>query len=281
VLDANMQLTVRGIVGKIYVSATDSPQNAARNGDENRTLDDAAADVAALWKATCTGDIGRYDREGRVELIARDGDYVWFRGMLVNLSRIEHYLKKTGSITEVAVALSTDSSGRPELVAYIFSAEGRVTELTVVRTSLGQSLPTYMIPSRYVSVVRLPRKGNGEVDRSKLKELDQDCSSEIEGYTAPQTYLQETVCTMFSELLDVQPVGVHDNFFELGGHSLILTRLANRIKTSFGIRLPIHNLLEKNSPFQLCEMIEQHLNAPAIDSTFIEIETKPRLKRRS
>jgi phthiocerol/phenolphthiocerol synthesis type-I polyketide synthase E len=49
---------------------------------------------------------------------------------------------------------------------------------------------------------------------------------------------------IWSQILQIERVGVNDNFFALGGHSLMVVQLATRIRKSFGVELPIQRIFE-------------------------------------
>jgi FkbH-like protein len=59
------------------------------------------------------------------------------------------------------------------------------------------------------------------------------------GAVPPRTPLERDLAELWSELLNVRPVGVHDNFFELGGHSLLAVQLLSRVRQIYGVELSL------------------------------------------
>ena len=49
-------------------------------------------------------------------------------------------------------------------------------------------------------------------------------------YEAPETELERWLVSLWSEVLKIDPVGIHDNFFELGGDSLQGAIILNRLQ---------------------------------------------------
>jgi hypothetical protein len=48
---------------------------------------------------------------------------------------------------------------------------------------------------------------------------------------------------IWTEVLGIRDPSVTDDFFALGGHSLLATRVAVRVRASFGVELPVGELL--------------------------------------
>jgi hypothetical protein len=98
-----------------------------------------------------------------------------------------------------------------------------------LRTFLQAQLPAYMVPSAFVLLDALPLTPNGKVDRRALPAPEASCRESDVMYAAPQTALEQTIASVWQELLHVDVVGLHDNFFDLGGHSLLIAQVHNKL----------------------------------------------------
>jgi hypothetical protein len=63
-------------------------------------------------------------------------------------------------------------------------------------------------------------------------------------YVEPRDEHERRVAELLETLLGVRPVGVNDDFFALGGHSLFAARALSRIRSSFGVSLPLGAFFE-------------------------------------
>ncbi|MEM7129201.1 MAG: SDR family NAD(P)-dependent oxidoreductase, partial [Chloroflexota bacterium] len=64
-------------------------------------------------------------------------------------------------------------------------------------------------------------------------------------YVAPRNETEETLVTLWQELLGIEQIGIYDNFFELGGHSLLASQLTSRINEKLQTDLSMSILFEE------------------------------------
>ncbi|SEF28075.1 Thioesterase domain-containing protein, partial [Variovorax sp. NFACC28] len=116
----------------------------------------------------------------------------------------------------------------------------------------------------------LPLNANGKVDRKALPapEFTSD-----RAYEAPQGEVEQTLASIWAEVLGVSRVGRNDNFFELGGDSIISLKLIARIRESVpgGSWLSLIDVMQSGSlrdlAARLRQKFEQEHNAVCFNAT--------------
>jgi pyochelin synthetase len=109
---------------------------------------------------------------------------------------------------------------------------------------LAERLPEYMVPADYVVIDAVPLSASGKVDRSALPALRSAVVTDSHPFVAPRNDLEETICALWREVLEVERVGVTDDFFRLGGDSLLASQLAASLRQRLGIHVPLKAVFE-------------------------------------
>ncbi|MEM7453229.1 MAG: amino acid adenylation domain-containing protein [Planctomycetota bacterium] len=127
-----------------------------------------------------------------------------------------------------------DSGQTARLVAYYVSEED--VPGSTLNEHLKMSLPSFMIPGRYVRVDEIPLTPNGKVDIDALPDPTQESSRSSSTYFAPSTETESILANIWQEILRVDRIGVRDNFFDLGGDSILAIQIVARSHRE-GIRI--------------------------------------------
>lgn len=183
-----------------------------------------------------TGDLGRLREDGAFEFVGRRDTQVKVRGVRVEIAPIEDLLRAHPSVADVAVVDRVDTQGNKFLCAYVVP-RGEL-DPSVLAEALRGALPDSAVPSAFVTLEALPRTLSGKVDRRALPNPGEAGREHV----APRTPVEEALCGIFSELLGIAQIGIRDNFFELGGHSLLATMLLSRIRSAFGVEVPLREV---------------------------------------
>jgi amino acid adenylation domain-containing protein len=112
-----------------------------------------------------------------------------------------------------------------------------------LRHYLAEKLPESAIPSQFVIQSSLPLTPNGKVDYKKLTTKFSSRNPSL-SLVAPRNSYERNLQVIWSEILNVDSIGIDDNFFELGGNSLLATQIAVKISQTFDIDLSMNVLFE-------------------------------------
>ncbi|USW94477.1 non-ribosomal peptide synthetase [Pseudomonas proteolytica] len=269
-LDGALELVPQGAVGELCVAGTGVGRGYV--SDPLRTAqvfvpDPFGAQGERLYR---TGDLARRRSDGVLEYVGRIDHQVKIRGYRIELGEIEARLHEQPEVRDAAVGVQEGVNGK-HLVGYLVASEASLNpgeRLDRIKQRLRAELPEYMVPLHWLWLERLPLNANGKLDRNALPALEIG-QLHNQDYLAPRSELEQTLATIWAEVLKVEQVGVLDNFFELGGHSLLATQIASRVQKTLQQDVPLRAMFECSTVAQLAAYIEglaaNKISAGAVD----------------
>jgi nonribosomal peptide synthetase DhbF len=259
VLDDTLHPVPSGIPGEVFLGGIGLADGYLGRPDLTaaRFLPDPFSDVpgARLYR---TGDLARHRPDGTLEFLGRTDHQLKIRGHRIEPAEIEAALTRIDGIAE-AVAVARGDAGAARLLAYVVAEAGREPPTEAeLRAELRRRLPEAMVPAAIVRLDRLPLNANGKVDRAALPEPGTRRSADAP-FLAPRTETEEAIAQAWQAVLRVERVGALDDFFELGGDSLLATQVVARLRSSFGIELPLRRFFEGSTVEALAGAVEEGL----------------------
>ena len=231
ILDGQGNPVPVGVPGELLIGGT-GVAHGYRNRKKLTNERFVTRSVAPGERLYRTGDLARYRRDGVIECLGRTDNQVKVRGFRIELEEVESFLLKHGNVAAAAVKAWPDASGEKSLTGYVVARHEPAPSVAELRQFLQQTLPDYMVPSRYVVLPALPMTPNRKIDRNALPE-----SKGFTPYLAfvePRSDVERKLAAIWKDILGVRTVSAHDNFFDLGGHSLLVANLLRRIEVEFG-----------------------------------------------
>ncbi|HEY4454713.1 MAG TPA: amino acid adenylation domain-containing protein [Pseudonocardiaceae bacterium] len=246
VLDTGLLPVPHGVVGELYIAGDNQARGYLHNPGET-----AGRFVANPFAGTDgtpagsrmyrTGDLVRVRGDGAIEFVGRADHQVKLRGFRVELTEVSAALLAHPALTQALVLVREDRPGDRQLIAYVETATDRGPTPALLREHLARTLPSFMIPSRFVLLDRMPLTPNGKIDRTALPapEVAGD-----HGDRPPRSPQEALVCELMAEVLNVPSVAPTRNFFDLGGHSLSAVKLGSRIRAATGVTVSIRDIFD-------------------------------------
>lgn len=154
--------------------------------------------------------------------------------------------------------------------AYIYEnsnllAETKVSQLCLkdlVNKELSNYLPNYMLPYDYIVLDHIPLTANGKVDYKLLPSLTINLDV---SYVKPRNDVEEKLCILWSNILELDQIGIHDSFLKMGGNSFTSIKLINEMKSNYNVNIQVSDLFKyptiaeivENFSFKEVSMIDE------------------------
>jgi amino acid adenylation domain-containing protein len=242
VLDLHRQLCGIGIAGEIGIGGAGLAQCYVHN--PALTAEKFVADPFRPGERIyLTGDLGKWLPDGNLVYLGRKDGQVKLRGYRIEIGELESLLQAHPQVSAAAVSLWINAGGEKELVAYI-ATEDKIPA-TDLHAYLGEYLPAYMLPARYILLASLPISSNGKVDRKRLPVPEELGLSAVSSYIPPRNHVEAHLAQLWQQLLAREQISVNDDFIALGANSLQVLRLVTNLYINFQVRISVKDVFEK------------------------------------
>lgn len=277
ILDANQQPLPIGVPGELWIGGDGVARGYLNRAEltaerfipnpfvSRADVGSEIANFEARNRLYRTGDLAKWRPDGAVDFLGRVDFQVKIRGHRIELGEIEAALMQHSDVRQAVVALRTDDPSDPRLVGYIVAAGDDAPAANTLRDFLKQKLPDYMVPSVYVSLAKLPLTPNGKVDRKALPAPQASLTKSAQDFVAPTGGVEQTLATIWKEILKADQIGADDNFFDFGGHSLQVVQVQNRLRETLQVDIPVIKLFQYPTIRSLAAFIgEQTKDEPSL-----------------
>jgi fatty-acyl-CoA synthase len=118
-----------------------------------------------------SGDVGRFDENGRLYVEGRDDEMIVSGGENVFPQEVENCLARHERVVEVAAVGVRDGQFGQRLRAFVVTSEPHPSE-DELKDWVRQNLARYKVPREIVFLDELPRNATGKILKRELTELD-------------------------------------------------------------------------------------------------------------
>ncbi|CDP88242.1 linear gramicidin synthetase subunit D [Mycolicibacterium farcinogenes] len=252
VLDQWLRPVPTGVVGELYVAGRNVGVGYWRRASLTASRFVACPFGTPGRRMYRTGDLVSWGADGQLRYSGRADEQVKIRGYRIELGEIQTALASLDGVEQAVVVAREDRPGDKRLVGYVTEVAAGAVDPVGARTALVEQLPSYMVPAAVVVLGALPLTVNGKLDKRALPAPEY---VDFDHYRAPTTPAEETLASIYADVLGLDRVGVDDSFFDLGGDSLSAMRVIADANTTLDTDLAVRSLFDAPTVAELASRI--------------------------
>ncbi|KAH6714878.1 hypothetical protein BKA61DRAFT_734232 [Leptodontidium sp. MPI-SDFR-AT-0119] len=273
------ELLIEGpIVGRGYL---DSPAQTAAAFIENPgfIVPYSRGLTRRMYKS---GDLVQYNSDGSFRYCGRADTQVKLRGQRIELSEVEHYLRKAiSNQVHVAAEVLKLENEQAVLAAFICLGENfdgdetlaNISTITKDRlhalvdgvdTRMAAFAPSFMIPTLFIPIRTLPLAPSLKTDRKRLRQVAASLSRSQLSFLQTRkesgqrsfTEMELRLQSLWATTLNIDPTRVtqEDSFLKLGGDSILAIKLVAACRAD-GLSISVSDVLRNLTLSQMASVV--------------------------
>jgi amino acid adenylation domain-containing protein/thioester reductase-like protein len=212
-----------------------------------------------------TGDLGYYDRAGRLFFLGRKDLQVKIGGVRIELGEIEVAAENCPGVRHATVLVAR--RGDTKSLALFATGDGATTA-AAVRGHLRRVLPRTSVPRHVLTLAAMPLTDNGKVDRHALadildRKLARDAAALAAGPDgadgadgASGAALADQVLRVLQRALGSADLGPATSFMDAGGDSIRALSAVAALSAECGVEVGVQDLFDNPTATGLAGLIE-------------------------
>jgi amino acid adenylation domain-containing protein len=172
ILDAEGRPQITGEIGEICIGGAGLGRGYVNDPQLTRDyfieLHPATSQRTRVYR---TGDLGRWNDQGKLEFHGRIDHQVKINGFRIELEEIENAMRRLPGVADVAVLGVGGATNQKRLYAFVVAELDLDITVSELVPHLTRYLPKYMIPEKFWSLDCLPITPNGKRDIVALEAL--------------------------------------------------------------------------------------------------------------
>ena len=206
-----------------------------------------------------TGDLGCQNAQGNYFITGRLKEMINRGGEKIAPTAVEQALLSLDGI-KAAAAFSLPDALLGETVAAILVAAQFPIPDAILRQQLKPLLASFKIPRNYFWRQDLPLGSTGKLQRTRLAALVMDqAGTKVPPISSTNGSLgseARIILAIWEAVLNKPALAADRAFLDQGGHSIAATRIALRVRTEFGLDIPMNALYEAGTVLEQAKIVK-------------------------
>lgn len=255
-MDQNLHTVPEGEIGEICIGG----DGLALGYLNNKEQTEKAFKQYQGIRIYCTGDLGQYDKNGKLLYCGRKDSQVKILGHRIELDEIDAVVE---NIADILLSVTCYDENNDLLISF-YKSKNNVQEIEI-KKYLERFLPDYMIPSKYIKTEKFIYTSSGKINKKEqLQDYYTNNVVKRDHSNDSDDTIENGVLTLVDEIIKCKDTSINKSteLGSLGINSLMYASLIVKLEEKFNMEFGIDKFLldSFNSVGNIVEYIKSEKN---------------------